>query len=810
MIKLTSLNKYYNRKKSNEIHVINDITLDLPEKGLVVLLGPSGSGKTTLLNVLGGLDKVQNGSIQFGDKNIERYSSRTWDEIRNKDVGYIFQNYNLLTNLTVYDNISLTLNMVGVVDKDEIDKRIDYILDNIGMLNFRKRRAYQLSGGQQQRVAIARALAKNPKVIIADEPTGNLDSKNTIDIMNIIKKISQTKLVVLVTHEEELADFYADRVIKLKDGRIVEDYLNKSSSDLDLKHDTDIYLKDLTQLSDIEDDIANVKIYSDEGTKPNIGIRLIVKNKTLYLDIDTEDFKKIKLIESDSEIKVLDRHFKKTTKDDFLESSFDLEDVINDDLTIDKRSVISIKESMKLALSRLASTSRIGKLFYAGFIGGAILIAIAIGMLSNVYNLEPSKFLSGAKETVVIEYDLDTYDEVMAHESNPSINYINLITSSNELAIRLPAVYQAREVNNTLTSNPVISDYLEDKDIILGANVTDYNEIVIDLVVAKNLLNQSSMQNLGITTLEDLLNVDIIVTLKGSNENYEYILDIVGISDTDNPVYYVKEETMYMIETLVPVYEAFADLITISEGVIPDELELLMMLDDPDNTIPMASRTYMQFAAIHHVSGMYTTDEDTIPDILIPLELVKEAYYGISYNEHVRGSDIYIHSNDIDATIKYFDSIELTSISLFEVEEDAYQLQRLAESVGTIIFTFVVLGAMSISYYFIIRSSLISRIYEVSVYRALGVTKGDIRKIFVTEIILITTITSLIGYLGTTILLYRVQLIAEEFFEFVHISIFSLVAGVILIYLINIISGILPVTNLLRRTPAEILSKYDF
>ena len=158
----------------------------LTEKGLVVLLGPSGSGKTTLLNVLGGLDKVNNGTIQFGDEIIKRYNSRTWDQIRNKDVGYIFQNYNLLTNLTVYDNISLTLNMVGVVDKDEIDKRIDYILENIGMINFRKRRAFQLSGGQQQRVAIARALAKNPKVIIADEPTGNLDSKNTIEIMNII------------------------------------------------------------------------------------------------------------------------------------------------------------------------------------------------------------------------------------------------------------------------------------------------------------------------------------------------------------------------------------------------------------------------------------------------------------------------------------------------------------------------------------------------------------------------------------------------------------------------------------------------
>ncbi len=808
MIKINELNKYYNRKKSNEIHVINDITLDLPEKGLVVMLGPSGSGKTTLLNVLGGLDKVHKGSIEFGEKIIHRYSSRIWDEIRNKDVGYVFQNYNLLTNLTVYDNIALTLNMVGVVDKGEIDKRIDYILENIGMLNYRKRRAYQLSGGQQQRVAIARALAKNPKVIIADEPTGNLDSKNTIDIMNIIKKISQTKLVVLVTHEEELADFYADRVIKLKDGKIVEDYQNSSSTDLDLKHDTDIYLKDLSQLTDIQDDLTSVKVYSDEDIKTNFNIKLIVKNKTLYLDIDSEDYKKVKLVNDDSEVKLLDRHFKKVTKNDFKESSFDLEKIISEDLTINKRSVITIKESLKLAFSRLSTTSRLGKLFYLGFIGGAILIAIAMGMLGNVYHLDSSKFLTGAKETVIIDYDNYSYSTLMAHESENSINYVNLINESNTLKVRLPAVYQAKDVSNNLVSNPAISDFLKDEDIIEGRNVENYNEVVIDLKVAEDLLSDSSMQNLGIDTTTDLLNVDIVVTLKGVTNTYDYILDIVGISETDNPVYYVKEETMYMIETEIAIYEVFEDLITITEGELPEEIDYLMMFDDPDIIIPLGARTILELNTLFHASALYETSEDSIPEILIPLEALKEIYYLEYYD--IGGSPIYIHSSDIKETIKYFKSLDIVAESLFEVESREYQLQRLAESVGTIIFTVVVLGAMSISFYFIIRSSLISRIYEVSVYRALGVTKMDIRKIFVIETILITSITSLLGYLFTSYILLRIQLVTEDYFELIHISLFSLIAGVILIYLINIISGILPVSNLLRRTPAEILSKYDF
>ena len=809
MIKLHKLNKYFNRKKTNEIHVINEINLELPEKGLVILLGPSGSGKTTLLNVLGGLDKVQSGQIEFDDKEIRRYSSRIWDEIRNKDVGYIFQNYNLLTNLTVYDNIALTLNMVGVVDKEEIDNRIDYILENIGMLNYRKRRAFQLSGGQQQRVAIARALAKNPKVIIADEPTGNLDSKNTLDIMNIIKKISQTKLVVLVTHEEELAEFYADRVIKLRDGQIVEDYQNSSSNDLDLKHETDIYLKDLNQLSDISDEVAKVKVYSDETSEPNFNVKLIVKNKTLYLDIKTEDYKNIKLLGNDSEIKIIDRHFEKVKKADLKDSSFDLESVIDESKTIHKRSVITFKESFRLAKARLSRTSRAGKLMYIGFIGGAILIAISVGMLSSVYHLDPAKFLSGPKETVVIEYEDYTYDELIDFETEESINYVSLITSRSNLQAKLPTIYQSRDNFSNVSSILVNSDYLDAKDILPGGRgVEDYNEIVLDYSIAKEYLNSYSFNSIGIDTLDDLLEIDLLVQLKGAGRSYEYTLDIVGFSDTGSPSSYVMEETMYMIETGIAVYEIFEDSITFTEGGASQDINDLIVFDDPAVNIPLANYTVIEMDNLFHVSGLYETTEDDIPQIMISLEHMKELYFDDNYSMNTQ--ELFIHSNDLDDTEDYFKSLDIESVSLYKVERAEYRLIRLANSAGTVIFTLVVLAAMSISYFFIIRSSLISRIYEVSVYRALGVTKGDIRKIFFTEIILITSLTSILGYLVTTYVLFRIQLISMDYFEFIYISFYSLLGGMLLIYLINIISGLLPVSNLLRRTPAEILSKYDF
>ena len=193
----------------------------------MALLGPSGCGKTTLLNAIGGLDKVNKGNIYIFDKKITRRCSTKIDNIRNLDIGYIFQDYKLIDNMTVYDNVAMVLKMIGIKDKLEISTRVDYILERVGMYRYRYRPCGMLSGGERQRVGIARALVKNPKIILADEPTGNLDSKNTIEVMNIIKSISKDKLVILVTHEVELAKFYADRIIEVNDGSVVADYKNE-------------------------------------------------------------------------------------------------------------------------------------------------------------------------------------------------------------------------------------------------------------------------------------------------------------------------------------------------------------------------------------------------------------------------------------------------------------------------------------------------------------------------------------------------------------------------------------------------------
>ena len=218
------------RKNYGTLEVINDTTLKLPKKGMVAFLGESGSGKTTLVNVLGGLDSYKSGSISYDDTRFLKYQMDKVDTYRRNHFGYIFQNYNILEDKTVYENLLLALHIIGIYDETECEKRIKNALEAVGLYKFRKKLAGALSGGQMQRVSIARALVKHNDVIIADEPTGNLDSESTRQIIRILKKLSINSLIILVTHDISLANTYADYIYHIKDGKI-SDYKENNLKD---------------------------------------------------------------------------------------------------------------------------------------------------------------------------------------------------------------------------------------------------------------------------------------------------------------------------------------------------------------------------------------------------------------------------------------------------------------------------------------------------------------------------------------------------------------------------------------------------
>lgn len=219
MIELRNVTKIYKSKKASDTIALNDISLKFPDKGLVFVLGSSGSGKSTLLNLLGLLDKPTSGEILVNGTNINKMGDKLLTRYRNNYIGFIFQEFNLFDELNVYDNIELCINAKNVLD---IKGKVDNLLNDLGLSGYGKRKINELSGGEKGRVAIARAIIKNPSVILADEPTGNLDSENSRIIFDILKKISKNHLVIVVSHEEALAQIYADAIVRLEDGKIIQ------------------------------------------------------------------------------------------------------------------------------------------------------------------------------------------------------------------------------------------------------------------------------------------------------------------------------------------------------------------------------------------------------------------------------------------------------------------------------------------------------------------------------------------------------------------------------------------------------------
>ena len=219
MIIVKNLTKVYKSKKTKSCVALDNVSFSLPSKGLVFVVGKSGSGKSTMLNLLGGLDSVTTGEINVFGNQLNEYSESELYSFRSNTVGFVFQDFHLLDDLTVADNVRLSLKLMAEDD----DERVEKALESVELLEYKDRYPRELSGGQQQRVAIARALVKNPDVIFADEPTGNLDSNTTEQIIKLIKEISKEKLVVVVSHNLFDAYEYADRIIELSEGRIIND-----------------------------------------------------------------------------------------------------------------------------------------------------------------------------------------------------------------------------------------------------------------------------------------------------------------------------------------------------------------------------------------------------------------------------------------------------------------------------------------------------------------------------------------------------------------------------------------------------------
>lgn len=400
MLEIKDVDKYFNKGRKNQIHVINHTTLSLNKCGLVALLGPSGCGKTTLLNVVGGLDKIKKGSIYINDEKISSRRVRGVDRIRALNVGYIFQDYKLIDHLSVFENVALVLRMLGVKDKVEIKEKVEYILECVGMLRYQKRLAGMLSGGERQRVGIARALVKDPSIILADEPTGNLDSKNTLEIMKIIKAISKDRLVLLVTHEQDLAKYYANRIIEIEDGIVINDRENKQDLDFDFELENCFYLKDFNNKKKImkKEEGLDVSIYRND--EEDISLDIVVKNGNIY--IQSKNLKQIHVVDEETNMEFIDDHYQNVKKDRLNFINFDFDRI----RMKDKKKYTSIINFSKMVIGgfqKVFSFPILKKFLLFGFLLAGMFIMYSVSSIAASFDVTESDFVTMNKNYLLVE-----------------------------------------------------------------------------------------------------------------------------------------------------------------------------------------------------------------------------------------------------------------------------------------------------------------------------------------------------------------------------------------------------------------------
>ena len=311
MLEVKNLGKIYKPKRGVAVKALDDVSLKFPDRGMVFLLGKSGSGKSTLLNLLGGLDKYNSGDIIIKGVSSKDFKQSHFDSYRNTYIGFIFQEYNVLEEFSVGANIALALELQG---KKATDEEINKILKEVDLEGYGNRKPNELSGGQKQRVAIARALVKNPEIIMADEPTGALDSNTGRQVFDTLKKLSKNKLVIIVSHDREFSENYADRIIELADGKVISDveyvgneelYQESEISEMqsNLKFDNNIIEiaegyhlteEDRLTINKYIDDLKNGKVAIKIQNKKVSGKKFVDTNQDRIVSHDGKDFKLIK------------------------------------------------------------------------------------------------------------------------------------------------------------------------------------------------------------------------------------------------------------------------------------------------------------------------------------------------------------------------------------------------------------------------------------------------------------------------------------------------------------------------------------
>ena len=610
MIRIQGLHKFFNKGRQNEIHVINNVNLDLPEKGMVAIFGKSGCGKTTLLNVIGGLDRFSEGTLTIENQSIRANT----DVIRNQYIGYIFQNYNLNKAESCFDNVADALRLCGMRDEDEIKVRVTAALTNVGMEKYAKRTPDTLSGGQQQRIAIARAIVKNPRIILADEPTGNLDEANTVMIMDLLKAIAKDHLVLLVTHEANLVDFYCDTVIELQDGKVVGTKQNTDASGFAARDKNDIYLGELSRRETLDEN-TRIEYYGEKPATP-IKLRIVNNGGKIYLQVGTQ---KVQILDEFSEVKLKEGVYEEQRRETGVGRDIDMSALPPVQGTSFGR-LFSLKSSLKSGYDANFKNRKKGKKLLRRCM---CLFASVIVFMSAIFGSvigDIGEAKSSYNHNVFYLYTPDAEVSAKLNEAvgreDTGIDFIRLVPyypSSERTVFFRTATFETFTLggySSSLSTNAVylgasLADNL--KTVAGKGSALGRDEILITTKVADALLEKTSLGYLK--EYRDLLSISLDnVMVDGKYPR------VVGVVKSDESAVYFNELSLVQFCGVTGEARLASEYgIAVSEG----EVVVLLYYNTEDSTLPKVGQTVQ----IHGKSLRVAAIKENCTDYLRWLEL---------------------------------------------------------------------------------------------------------------------------------------------------------------------------------------------
>lgn len=826
MIELKKVNKFFNKGKKNELHVINNTSLSLPEVGLIALLGPSGCGKTTLLNAIGGLDSIQGGTILVDGKKMSSRNMSQVDKLRSLSVGYIFQDYKLLEDKTVFDNVAIALKMVGIKNKDEIKVRVEYVLEKVGMLRYRHRPVSMLSGGERQRVGVARALVKNPDIVLADEPTGNLDSRNSVEIMNIIKTISKERLVILVTHERSLAEFYASRIIEIMDGTVTADRENEHDNALDYELDNIFYLKEFPSQRFFKDQQDQIAVYASE--EDSVDLKIVVKNGNLY--IQAPENQHVEVLEKGAGIELVDDYKQQVDQESIADYDFHLDEIGDQSIARRYSSIQNFWAAFFHGFRKIGSYTMLRKFLLIGFLLAGCFISFAFARIGSAKHVEQKDYITDNASYLQLQNPNLTVADYNKLADRQDLSYVLPGDSKITLTFEPEQFYQSEGVTFSLTGSLSDAATVTAEDISAGRLPQTEQEFVADRMLLELLLSSDDRLTMfNIKHPEELIGKAF--SLKNGRE-----YTLVGLTDQQEPNLYLDQSqfiwALYYTnssnsDSLYRSYTSGGVMYTVNSGSLDSsetgDLQSYRLAEGtyqlkkghlPENpyecivnyeerdAYPL-NKTIDETVGKEKlkVVGYYTSDQNLtkplVNDQTLLYELVENAsVYTLCPAE---GQDAYA-----DLTAEGYNVLNLLEDAKTSYQESVETTVR-----TTIIFAVIIIAISLIEMFLISRSSFLSRIKEVGTLRAIGMKKWDVYKIFLGEVLAVTTITDLPAILITFFGIQWATASSTEIAQFLYQEPYFLLLEILLVYAFNLLVGLLPVWNTMRKRPAAILARYD-